>query len=73
MFKDESKSAGFTMIELFITLLIVAVIATIATPSFKSMIRNSHITTQTNNLIGSLQLARSTAISQNIQVTIKSS
>lgn len=61
------------MIELFVTLAIMAILATLATPSFVGLIINNRITTQTNELIGSLQLARSEAVRRAQGVTLRSS
>ena len=65
------KSNGFTIIELMVTLAVVAILASIAAPNFMNMIRDTRIVTQTNNLVGSLQLARSEAAKQGVQVTVR--
>ncbi len=62
---------GFTLIELMIVVVLIAVIAAIAAPSFANMIRDNRLTTQANNLLASLQLARSEAVSRGVQVTVR--
>lgn len=66
------KNKGLTLIELMVTLAVFGIIASIAVPSFMTMIRNNRIVTQTNNLVGTLQLARSEAVKRGVQVTILS-
>ncbi len=68
--KKFTANNGFTLIELMITLVVVIILVAIAAPSFNSMIRENRLTTQANNLLGSLQLAKSEAIRRGVQVTI---
>jgi type IV fimbrial biogenesis protein FimT len=53
---------GFTLIELIVTLAIVAIVVTFAVPSFKTAILNARMTTQTNNLISDIAIARNEAV-----------
>jgi type IV fimbrial biogenesis protein FimT len=55
---------GFTLVEMLVTVALVAILATVAVPSFAELIRNGRATAQTNELIGSLHLARSEAITR---------
>ena len=57
-----STDDGFTLIELMVTIAIVAILLAIALPSFESSIRSNTVATTTNELMGSLALARSEAI-----------
>lgn len=61
---------GFTLVELMITLAIAAILLTMAVPSFNSFVQSNRATTQTNDLITSLQLARGEAIKSNSRVTL---
>lgn len=55
-------SKGFTLIELMVTIAVVAIMATIAYPSFEGLIRSSRVTTANNEMVGLANLARSEAI-----------
>ncbi len=62
---------GFTLLELMITLAIAAILFAMALPSFKGSIRSNRLTTITNELIASLNLARSEAIKRGQSVTVR--
>ncbi len=53
---------GFTLVELMVTIAIVAILAAVAFPSFESSLRSNRVATMTNELLGSFSLARSEAI-----------
>lgn len=61
---------GFTVVELMITLLIVAILSVSAVPSFTLMIKNNRLTTQANEFILALNLSRSEAVKRGTSVTI---
>lgn len=56
------KSAGFTLIEAMIVVAIVAILGSIAAPSFQEMIRKNRLTAASSALQVSLNLARSEAV-----------
>ncbi|KAA3597687.1 GspH/FimT family pseudopilin [Stenotrophomonas maltophilia] len=59
------REIGFTLIELMVTIAVVAVLAAIAFPSFQSTIRSSRVSSTNNEVLGLLSLARSEAIRSN--------
>lgn len=54
--------AGFTVIELIITVAVLAILVAIATPSFRELSVNNRTTAATNNLLADLALARNEAV-----------
>lgn len=61
---------GFTLIELLITIVIVAVLALVVAPSLVRMTANMRLQGAGNELLSSLQFARSEAVSRNVPVRL---
>ncbi len=59
------RSNGFTLVELMITVAVVAILSAIAYPSFQSTIRSNRVTAGHNELLGLVNLARSEAVRSN--------
>lgn len=70
MCSKDVKSLGFTLIELMVTITIAAILMGLAVPSFTSVIISNRLTTITNELITTINLARSEAVKRGQQVTI---
>ncbi|MDZ7789482.1 MAG: GspH/FimT family pseudopilin [Xanthomonadales bacterium] len=64
----DRKARGFTVIELMITIAVLAVILTVAVPSFGRFVEQQKLTATANHLVTHLQFARSQAISHNTLV-----
>ncbi|MEM7359537.1 MAG: GspH/FimT family pseudopilin [Pseudomonadota bacterium] len=62
--------AGFSLLQLIITIAVAAALATMAIPSFASLLSRTQVSTQTNLLAESLMLARSHAIASQKNVHI---
>ena len=61
---------GFTLIELMVTLVIMAIFLTMAVPSFTGLIKNNRLISQTNALTTDINLARSEAVKRGVQVIL---
>lgn len=61
---------GYTLLELIIVLTIVGILFSIAIPAYQSFINKNLITTQINQLISAINLARSEAIRRHQIVTV---
>jgi type IV fimbrial biogenesis protein FimT len=68
--RHAAASAGFTIIELMVTLTLAAILLGVAIPSFRGMIANNRIVTQSNDLVGAINFARSDAITRNASITL---
>lgn len=60
--RTSDKSAGFTLIELLVVIAIVAILTTLAAPSFKRMIQSSTISSNVNTFLADMRFARSESI-----------
>ena len=56
------RSAGFTILELMVAVTVTAILAAIAVPTMRDYLRNSRLTTASNDLLHSLAVARAEAI-----------
>jgi type IV fimbrial biogenesis protein FimT len=63
-----SSQKGFTLIELMISLGILAILATMAVPSFQGVIEKNRVTSQANALLSAVQTARSEAVRRGVAV-----
>ena len=63
-------SLGFTLVELMVTVAIIAIVAGLAVPSFISIMQQNRSTNFANELAASLNLARSEAIKRAATVTV---
>jgi len=59
---------GFTIVELLTTIAVLAILAAVAVPSFRSSIASSRLTTTANGYISALNQARSEAVRRNASV-----
>lgn len=64
------RSAGFSLVELMITVAVLAVIVAISAPSFTGVFNNNRLTAGANGLVTSLQTARSEALRRNAPVVV---
>lgn len=64
------RPGGFTLIELLVALAVFAILMAIAVPSFRGLSASNQLTSQTNDLVSSLSLARSEAIRRGTRITM---
>lgn len=61
---------GFTLIELVVVMALAAIMVTLAVPSFRGFFQNSQATTESNLLLSALTLARNSAVTQGVPVSV---
>ena len=62
--------AGFTLVEMMVTLLVAAIFLGVAVPSYYSLIQNNKVVAMTNKLAASLNYARMEAIRRGQRVSV---
>lgn len=67
------RSSGFTLVEMMITIAIIAIMASVAVPSFVGIVNSQRVTSASYDLYASLISARSEALKRNGDVTLTSS
>lgn len=68
--RQRKTQSGVTLIELLVTLAVVAILLTLGVSGFRTLIANAKMTTAANSLIGHLQFARSEAVKRNQKVKV---
>ena len=63
---------GFTLLELMVTVAVAAILTTVAVPGFRDLVQNNRVTSQTNELVAALTMARTEAIKRGraVEVTV---
>src|SRR5215470_12089665 len=67
---SQIRASGFSVMELMVTLSIVAILVALATPSFRNFTSSNRVTTVNNDLVTALNLARSEAARRSTPVTV---
>src|SRR5690606_23692908 len=65
----ENRRRGFSVVELMVTVTIVAILAAVAVPSFVGMVNTNRLAAQSNELLSAIQYARTEAVRTNSRVT----
>lgn len=66
------QNLGFTLVELMVALAVLAILITIALPSFTNMIQNNRSAALANSIVTALNVARSEAVKRNALVNVNS-
>lgn len=66
----KTANAGFTLIELMVTLAIAAILLMVAAPSMTAFKRNSELTSLSNSLLSAVNAARGEALKRNMSAYI---
>jgi type IV fimbrial biogenesis protein FimT len=61
---------GFTLIELMVTVAVVAILIAIASPSYRFLVLNNRMAAQSNEMLSALQLARAEAVNRGTRVSV---
>jgi type IV fimbrial biogenesis protein FimT len=64
------NQAGFTLMELMITLVVAGVLLGVATPSLRTFLQNNRLSSTANDMLRSFQIARSEAIKRQRNVVV---
>lgn len=65
-----SLQAGLTLVEMLITLAVMAILLAIAIPAFESLIASTRLSSSTNDLLGSIAQSRSEAVRRGQRVVL---
>ena len=63
--------SGFTLVELMVVIVVLAILASIGIPGFQGIVAENRATSAANELLATLQFARSAAIAQSRPVTVR--
>jgi type IV fimbrial biogenesis protein FimT len=67
---DLNRLSGFTLVEMLISVAVVAILLTIGIPSFRYVTNSNRIAAEINGLLGDMQFARAEAIKEGQPVTV---
>lgn len=64
------QQRGVTLLELMIGITVLAIVTTLAVPSFSRLIENNRLVTRTNDFVTAMALARSEAMKRSLNVSL---
>ncbi|MBS0444973.1 MAG: GspH/FimT family pseudopilin [Proteobacteria bacterium] len=65
-----ARACGLTLVELMITIAVMAILMSLAAPSFTTLVMNSRVNTQLDSFFNGLNYARSAALNQSLYVHV---
>lgn len=63
------RQCGFTLIELMVTVAVLAIVLTVAVPSFANLVNGNRLNAQANLLLAAIEYAKTEAVKTNATVT----
>ena len=66
--KHYKKANGFTLIELMVTVAVLAIVLTVAVPSFGNLVNANRLNAQANNFLAAIEYAKTEAVKNNATV-----
>ncbi|MGB5447443.1 MAG: GspH/FimT family pseudopilin, partial [Woeseiaceae bacterium] len=69
----KTRNSGFTLLELMVTLAVAAIILSVGVPSFRGVIMDNRLVSQSNQFVTSIKMARSAAVRYQRPATVCSS
>ena len=66
---NNGHCSGFTLIELMVTVTVLAIVLTVAVPSFANLVNANRLNAQANNLLAAIEYAKTEAVKNNATVT----
>jgi len=64
------RERGFTVLELMVTLVVAAIVLSLAVPSFQRTVANNAVRSTTSDLVSALNAARAESMSSRAMVTV---
>jgi type IV fimbrial biogenesis protein FimT len=65
-----TRQAGFTLMEMLITIAVLAILVSLAIPSFRQFIQNNRLSSEANELVAAMQYGRSEALRRGAEVRV---
>jgi type IV fimbrial biogenesis protein FimT len=66
----KSKSRAFTLIEMMIVLVVLAITVSLGAPMMQNMLHSNRLRAESSRLLGAINLARSEAVMRNVPVSL---